>query len=378
MSTILKRYLAPYMTRDLEKKMVFLGGPRQVGKTTLAQSFLENFKDGDPGYYNWDSAEHRALIRKMAWPKRQRLIIFDEIHKMRGWRNLVKGFFDTLKRSHQFLITGSARLDHFRKGGDSLLGRYYYYRLHPLSLAELGPSSSNLDQLFRFGGFPEPFQSKDETELKRWHLSRLSKLVRTDLRELENLIHVDKIELLAEELPHRVGSPLSRRNLALDLEVDPKTIKRWLEALDSLYFCFQLSPYGTSKIRAVKKEQKLYLWDWSQISDPGARFENLVACQLLKFCHFHEDVNGEKLELRYIRDVDKREIDFVVLKNKKPLFAVEAKLRFQALSPAMHYFSERLPIPKLYQVHLGEGERQISEKITICSFLDFCRIENMI
>lgn len=366
------------MTRDLEKKMVFLGGPRQVGKTTLAQSFLENFKDGDPGYYNWDSAEHRALIRKMAWPKRQRLIIFDEIHKMRGWRNLVKGFFDTLKRSHQFLITGSARLDHFRKGGDSLLGRYYYYRLHPLSLAELGPSSSNLDQLFRFGGFPEPFQSKDETELKRWHLSRLSKLVRTDLRELENLIHVDKIELLAEELPHRVGSPLSRRNLALDLEVDPKTIKRWLEALDSLYFCFQLSPYGTSKIRAVKKEQKLYLWDWSQISDPGARFENLVACQLLKFCHFHEDVNGEKLELRYIRDVDKREIDFVVLKNKKPLFAVEAKLRFQALSPAISYFSERLPIPKLYQVHLGEGERQISEKITICSFIDFCRMENMI
>jgi predicted AAA+ superfamily ATPase len=145
-----------------------------------------------------------------------------------------------------------------------------------------------------------------------------------------------------------------------------------------MYYCFQISPFGTSKIRAVKKEQKLYLWDWSQIEQPGPRFENMVASHLLKFCHFHEDIHGEKMELRYIRNVDKKEVDFVVLKNKKPLFAVEAKLNFQGLEPSIPYFCERLPIERLYQVHLNEGQKQVSDKITICSFADFCGFEKMI
>ena len=243
----------------------------------------------------------------------------------------------------------------------------------------MGKNEGTLDRLLRFGGFPEPYGSQDPTELKRWHRSRVSKLVRTDLRELENIIHIDKIELLAEELPNRVGSPLSMRNLALDLEVDAKTVKRWLEALDSMYYCFQIAPYGTSKIRAVKKEQKLYLWDWSQVEEQGARFENMVACHLLKFCHFHEDVHGEKMELRYVRDIDKREIDFVVLKNKKPIFSVEAKLTARALDPSIGYFSERLPIPRLYQVHLTDaGQRQVSDRIVICSFAEFCDLEKMV
>jgi uncharacterized protein len=372
------RYLVDWILKDLKKKMVFVGGPRQVGKTTLAQSLLKDFHDNHPAYLNWDLADHRARIRNKEWPKEEKLIVFDEIHKLRGWRNLVKGYYDLLKNTHSFLITGSAKLDHFRRGGDSLLGRYHYYRLHPYSIAEVGHVPKNLHHLFTFGGFPEPFHAQDERELKRWHRNRLSMLVRFDLREISNVIEIDKIELLAEELPRRVGSPLSVRNLALDLEIDPKTAKAWIGELDALYYCFQLSPFGTTKMRAVKKEQKLYLWDWSQIEDPGIRFENMVASHLLKFCHYHEDVNGEKMELRYIRDVLKREVDFVVIKNKKPLFAVEAKLKPQGPSDSITYCSTRLNIPHFYQVHLEGPERQVSDKITICDFITLSKRLNLI
>ena len=274
--------------------MVFLGDPRQVGKTTLAQSLIKKYQDGHPAYLNWDSDMDRRMIRKRQWPASEPLIVFDEIHRLKTWRNFIKGVYDTLKNTHSFLVTGSARLDHFRNGGDSLLGRYFYYRLHPFSLPELVYSKHNMDKLFRFGGFPEPLLEQSQRNLKRWHLGRLSKLVKSDLRDLETVKDLDKVELLAEELPNRVGSPLSVRSLAEDLEVDPKTTKRWIGILDSLYYCFQIAPFGSTKIRAVKKEQKLYLWDWSQIEDEGVRFENMVACHLLKFCHFHQDVNGEK------------------------------------------------------------------------------------
>lgn len=372
------RYLAQYISSDLKKKMVFLGGPRQVGKTTLAQDLIKDYKDQHPAYLNWDSDIHRRKIRSREWPSNERLIVFDEIHKFKGWRNFVKGIYDTLKNTHQFLITGSARLDHFRKGGDSLLGRYYYYRLHPFSLPELNFTEGSLEKLFKFGGFPEPFIENDERELKRWHMSRLSKLVRHDLRDLENVKDLDKVELLAEELPNRVGSPLSIKSLAEDLEVDPKTAKRWVEILDSLYYCFQISPYGSPKIRAVKKEKKLYLWDWSQIEEPGERFENMVASHLLKYCHFHQDINGDKMELRYIRDTNKREVDFVVLKNKEPLFAVECKLKDRSASPHIFYFKERMNIDTFYQVSLTGAEKQVKGGVTLLSFSEFCKKEKLV
>lgn len=302
----------------------------------------------------------------------------DEIHKFKSWRNFVKGLYDTLKNTHTFLITGSARLDHFRKGGDSLLGRYFYYRLHPFSLPELGFNKKNLDRLFKYGGFPEPLIEQNDRTLKRWHTGRLSKLVKSDLRDLETVKDLDKVEILAEELPHRVGSPLSVKSVSEDLEVDPKTTKRWIGILDSLYYCFLIPPYGTSQIRAVKKEKKLFLWDWSQVEGPGERFENMVACLLLKYCHFHEDANGEKMELRYIRDTDKREIDFVVLKNKKPLFAVECKLKNRSVSPHIFYFKDRTPIEKFYQVSLVGDEKQVQEGVITTSFENFCRLEEMI
>lgn len=378
MAILPTRYLKKEIIYDLKSKMVFLGGPRQVGKTTLSKTLLKKYLDGHPAYLNWDSEIHRSKIKNREWPKTEKLIILDEIHKFKNWRNFIKGLYDTLKNTHSFLITGSARLDLFRKGGDSLLGRYFYYRLHPYSLPELGITKVNTNRLMKFGGFPEPLLAKDERTLRRWHQSRLSRIVRADIRDIEQVSDIDKMELLAEELPRRVGSPLSLKSLGEDLELDPKTVKRWVEILDNMYYCFRIPPYGAPKIRAVKKEQKLYLWDWSQIEDLGIRFENMTASLLLKFCHFHEDVNGHKMELRYIRDTDKREVDFVVLKDKKPIFAVECKTKERSISSHVIYFKERTSIPRFYQIHLDDFERQVIDGVTITSFEKFCDYENMV
>lgn len=372
MSTLPPRSLLPFIEKDLSKKMVFLGGPRQVGKTTLAQGLIRNYVDGHPAYLNWDLAEHRKKIKDKNWPVHEKLIVLDEIHKFKGWKNLVKGYYDTLKNTHSFLVTGSARLDHFRKGGDSLLGRYHYYRLHPYSLNELGYEQKNLDLLFKFGGFPEVLAEQDEINLRRWHIQRISRLVKSDLRDLEAVKDLDKLESLAEELPRRVGSPLSFKSLAQDLEVDFKTAKRWVLILDSLYYCYLIPPYGPPKIKAVKKEQKLYLWDWSQIEDLGNRYENLVASTLLKYCHFVQDTEGFKMELRYLRDIEKREVDFVVLRNNKPEFAVEAKLSDDNFSPHLKYFADRTAIPKFYQVNYANNNKNYNDKITLLPFVDFC------
>jgi predicted AAA+ superfamily ATPase len=373
------RYLTSFISDDLKKKMVFLGGPRQVGKTTLAQGLIKNYRDTHPAYINWDSDFDRHRLKNRLWPKEEPLIVLDEIHKMKTWRNLVKGLYDTLKNTHSFLITGSARLDHFRKGGDSLLGRYHYYRLHPFTLPELGFSKKNLEDLYKYGGFPEALSEKDERTLKRWHMTRLSRLVKTDLNSLETVKDIDKVELLAEELPRRVGSPLSHKSIAEDLEIDPKTVKRWIGILDSLYYSFQIAPFGAKKIRAVKKEQKLYLWDWSQVEDPGARFENMVASHLLKYCHYLQDVYGHKTELRYIRDTDKREVDFVIVQDRKPLFAVECKLTDKSVSPAIYYFLERLNIPKYYQISMNESQdRSPRDGVIITSLEGLCRMEKLV
>lgn len=378
MSKILPRYLEGVIREDLKSKMVFLGGPRQVGKTTLATGLIEDYKDRHPAYLNWDNEIHKKKIREQEWPKTEPLIVLDEIHKYKSWRNLVKGFYDTLKNSHSFLVTGSARLDHFRKGGDSLLGRYHYYRLHPYSVGELNYEKNCLNKLMTYGGFPEPYSKESEKELRRWHIQRVNRLIKTDLKDWEDVKDLEKIHSLAEELPNRVGSPLSINALSKDIEVDFKTMKRWLGVLGSLYYCFQISPYGSKKIRAVKKEQKLYMWDWSQIENRGLRFENLVASHLLKYIHYQEDAEGYKMELRFLRDTDKREVDFVVLKNNKPLFAVECKTGEKAISPNILYFKQRTDIPYFYQVHLGQTHRQVDDRVAIMPFEAFSKLSGLV
>ena len=286
----------------------------------------------------------------------------------------MKGIYDTEKSRRRIVVTGSARLDYYRKGGDSLANRYRYFRLHPFSLGELGasPTRGDLDALLRFGGFPEPFLRQDERELRLWQRDRIARVVRDDLRDLEQVREISLVEQLVDLLPARVGSPLSIKSLREDLEVDHKTVERWLQILENLYLCFRISPFGPPKVRAVKKERKLYLWDWSMVPEAGPRFENLVASQLLKYCHFVEDTAGHAMELRFLRDTDRREVDFVVLRDRKPAFAVECKTGERGVSPAIRYFSERTSIPRYYQVHFGDRHFQTG-KATVLPFLRFCR-----
>lgn len=364
------RYIYSNVINDLKSKMVFIGGPRQVGKTTLSFSILGAGKEENPAYLNWDDKEDREKILNGMFPPDQNLIVLDEIHKYRLWRGLIKGFYDKKKSRHSFLVTGSARLDYYRRGGDSLQGRYHYYRLHPLSLGELishsketgefNDNNSTLSALLRFGGFPEPFFKAEETHWRRWQNERMSRVIQEDLVSLEKVNEVSSLELLADSLPSKVASILSVKSLSEDLSVAHNTVKRWLQILENLYVCFRISPFGAPTIRAVKKEQKLYMWDWSLCIDEGARFENLVASQLLKYCHLIEDTQGFKMELRYIRDTDKREVDFIVIKDQSPLFAVECKLHDTNISPNLRYFRERMEVPAWFQVHLGDSHYEKS------------------
>lgn len=368
-----------YLRRPVEDvlrsgKMAFVGGPRQVGKTTLALGLLGRGADErHPAYLNWDDPRARARIRAAELPAQQPRLVLDEVHKYARWRGLVKGIWDTEKSSRRIIVTGSARLDYYRKGGDSLVGRYRYLRLHPFSLRELDAkaSPSSLEALLRFGGFPEPLIRQDDTAHRIWQRERLTRVVQEDLRDLEHVREISLVEHLVDLLPARVGSPLSIANLRVELEVDHKTVERWLQILENLYVCFRVAPYGAPRIRAVKKERKLYLWDWSSVPDEGPRFENLVASQLLKYCHLIEDTEGHRMELRFLRDTDRREVDFVVLQDARPLFAVECKSGDRDVGASVRYFAERTPIPRFLQVHRGTRHFE-SGKIMVVPFGRFC------
>jgi uncharacterized protein len=355
--------------------MAFVGGPRQVGKTTLGLQLLgPRATEKHPAYFNWDDPRAAARLRQVELPPSQPLLVLDEIHKYARWRGLVKGIYDVEKAERRILVTGSARLDYYRKGGDSLANRYRYFRLHPFSLAEMGAraGAAELAALLKFGGFPEPLFRQDEAELRLWQRDRLARVVREDLRDLERVRELSLIEHLVDLLPGRVSAPLSVNNLSHDLEVDHKTVERWLQMLENLYVCFRVSPWGAPRIRAVKKERKLYLWDWSTIEEAGPRFENLVAAQLLKYCHLVEDTEGWPMELRYLRDAERREVDFVVVRKNKPVFAVECKASDRNADPALAYFAERSGIPHFFQVHLGTAHFERG-RISVVPFARFCR-----
>lgn len=374
--TLTIRYLTPSIREDLTSKMVFVGGPRQVGKTTLSLQCIAEKpqKENHPAYLNWDDIGNRERILNGHLPSKQPIVILDEFHKFAGWRNMVKGFYDRNKSHMSFLVTGSARLDYYRRGGDSLQGRYHYYRLHPVSLGEMPANEQNLEHLLKFGGFPEPLFKAEERFHRRWKREQSTRVVYEDLRDLENVRDVSKIEWLLQHLPKCVGSPLSIYSLSKLLGAAHETVEKWVTILERLYMVYRIAPYGSEKIRAVKKEQKLYFWDWSRVEDPGTRFENLVAGQLLKYCHFIEDTEGYDMELRFIRDTDKREVDFVVLKEKKPVFAVECKTGERKISPHTRYFRERTPIPSFYQVHLGKEDYGSEKSDTrVIPFTQFCK-----
>ena len=342
----LTRYLVPQIRRDLARKMVFVAGPRQVGKTTLARSL----PGAKAGYLNWDVAEDREQILRRELPA-TKLWVFDELHKYRSWRNYLKGLFDSRRAGQQFLVTGSARLDLYRFGGDSLQGRYHLLRLHPLSVAELGLSkAAELQDLLNLGGFPEPYVGGSDTEARRWSREHRTLLIREEVATLERVQDLGNLELLMLRLPELVGSPLSINALREDLQVAHKTVAHWLQILERLYAIYRLSPFGAPRIRAVKKEQKHYHWDWSLVQEPSLRFENLVAGHLLKWVHHEQDAKGRDLELRYFRDTDRREVDFVVVERRTPQLLVECKWGDTEVDRGLKYLKARFPKCEAWQL----------------------------
>ncbi|HEV8645576.1 MAG TPA: AAA family ATPase [Burkholderiales bacterium] len=340
------RYLAAALRADLARKMAFVAGPRQVGKTTLAL--------GLPGaraaYLNWDVAAHRDRILRAELPA-GRLWILDEIHKYRRWRNYLKGLYDGRPRGQRILVTGSGRLDLYRFGGDSLQGRYHLLRLHPFSAAELGLSRpAQLLDLLRLGGFPEPFLGGSETQARRWSREYRSLLVREEITALERVQDLGHLELMMLRLPELVGSPLSVNALREDLQVSHKAVESWIGALERLYALFRLAPFGALRIRAVKKERKHYHLDWTVVPEDAARFENLVACHLLKWVHFEQDTKGRDVDLRYFRDIAGREVDFVVVEGRHPRLLVECKWGDAAPDRSLHYLKARFPQAEAWQI----------------------------
>jgi len=339
------RYLQPQVLEDLARKMVFLGGPRQVGKTSLARALLPQ----PAAELNYDVAAQRQAILRHQLPPGD-FWFFDEIHKYRGWRNYLKGLVDQHGRTRRILVTGSARLDLYRFGGDSLQGRYFHLRLHPFSVAELGGHADALPALLALGGFPEPLFNGSERFARRWALAYRERLLREEVASLENVSDLGRLELLALALPERVGSPLSLNALREDLQVSHQTVSRWADMLERVYGIFRLPPFGAPRLRAVKKERKHYHYDWSVVPDPGARFENLVASHLLKWVEFQIDTEGRDLELRYFRDIDGREVDFVVTERRVPIAFVECKLGDDAVAPGLRYLKARFPRVTAWQV----------------------------
>lgn len=341
-----ERYVASQLIQDLERKMVFVAGPRQVGKTTLARSMI----GGGSGYMSWDIERDRERILKRELPP-TKFWVFDEIHKYRSWRNYLKGLYDGRVSGQRIMVTGSGRLDLYRFGGDSLQGRYHLLRLHPFSVAELGLSKPReLSDLLTLGGFPEPYLDGSEIEARRWSREYRTRLIREDLVSLERLQDLGNLELLMLHLPERVGSPLSINALREDLQISHKTLSNWLIVFEKLYAIFRISPFGAPRLRAVKKEVKHYHFDWTIVPKGGPRFENLVAAHLLKWVHFQEDTQGRDIELRYFRDKDGREVDFVVVEGRDPLLLVECKWSDTEVDRGLRYLKNRFPDCPAWQV----------------------------
>ncbi|WP_446008164.1 ATP-binding protein [Candidatus Electrothrix sp.] len=371
------RYLTEALREDVEKKMVFIGGPRQVGKTTLARYLAEKYQHNI--YLNWDNPQHKTQITGQQWPLTAECLVFDELHKYEKWKSLIKGIWDTRDNQEKILVTGSSRLDIFRRSGDSLLGRYHYHVLHPFSLREMNNAPTALDmpsscheidctgsgqgltELFRFGGFPEPLLEGSERTLLRWQNARFERIFREDIRDTENVRALSQVELLGALLPKRVASPLSLSSMSEDVQASPKSITFWMDLLSRNYYCFRVMPYHNRLERALKKESKYYLWDWSEVKAEGARFENMIASHLLKFCDWYYYVFGIKARLWYIRDRDGREVDFLVTWGETPWFMVECKLTRGPAQP-LSYFGERLDVAQRFLVTLDERHHYLDRK----------------
>jgi hypothetical protein len=354
------------------RQMAFLTGPRQVGKTTVGQALVD-----DGRYVNWDKQSDRSVILRGPDEVASRLqlnqlsetkplIVFDEIHKYSKWKNFLKGFFDEYGPRASIIVTGSSRLDVYKRGGDSLMGRYFPYRMHPLSLAELArvnfsktgiqqperPAPEALEHLLVFGGFPEPFLKAENRFSTRWKRLRGEQLVREDIRDLTRIQDIGQLEILMQSIVAQTGQLVNYTTMANRINTSVDTIRRWLGALQSFYFCFEVRPWSRNVTKSLRKQPKLYLWDWSLVpAEGGARFENMVASHLLKSVHWWTDRGLGNFGLYFLRDKVGREVDFLVAKDNTPWFLVEAKSgSLKDLNPSLSYFQNQTKAGHAFQV----------------------------
>ena len=370
MEEYISRYIETSVLDHVKRKMVFVGGPLQSGKTTLAKSLgRQRGYDVESWYLSWDSAEDREKIITEQFPAGSGILILDEIHKYSGWGQALKGLQEKRVDELHILVTGSARLDHYLYGGDYLQGRYHFYRLFPFTWAELGaPSISTVKDLLIYGGFPEQFLSQSEKQTKRLSSEYRLRIIEGNLSKLENVNDLGLIEKMVIRLPDLVGAPLSLNAIRADLQVSHQSVSRWLTMLENLYLIFRIYPFGAPKLRAVKKEAKHYHLDWTVIPEERYRFENLIACHLLKWCFFLQDTEGRNIELRYFRDVDKREVDFVITEDDKPVHFIEATLSGKDCSASLRYLKKHFPLVPATQIILDQDvDVATKDGIRICS-----------
>lgn len=377
----MKRYLYNQILEDLKKKIVFITGPRQVGKTFLAKQIMKNFVK--PQYLNYDNINDIRIIKDTSWALNTDLLVFDEIHKMKKWKSYIKGVYDSKPEKQSILITGSARLDTFRQSGDSLAGRYLHLRFNPISVKEISeiiPEHYNaLEMLNKFGGFPEPLlnavnleNEKAETESARWKNQYFSDIIREDILEFSRISEIKTMKTLLQLLRTKVGTPLSFNSIANDLQVSSNTIKKYIQILESLYIVFLITPFHKNIARSILKEPKIYFYDTSFIEgNEGLKSENTCALSLLKNVQFLYDTKGENLKLHYLRTKDNREVDFAVSRNSELVQLIEVKLTENKISPSLKYFAERFKSVEAIQLVHNLKQNEYRDGVNILKAADW-------
>ena len=343
--------------KDLSKKMVFLVGPRQAGKTWLSKSI----RNSDFVYLNYDNDADKKIIDNRAWDPLAKLIILDELHKRPDWKNFIKGIYDKRNPNQEFLVTGSARLDIYRNTGDSLSGRYFTHRLLPFVPRDLVGTKweGDLSRLLERGGFPEPFLAEDAVEADRWRLQYVDGLIREDVFTIDTVENLKSLQSVLRLLQSRVGSPISYTSIAEDVHISPNTVKKYIGLLEALFIVFKVPPFSKNIARSLLKEPKIYFFDTGLVvNDAGSRFENLTALSLLSHCYRREDWMGKRTSLHYIRTKEKKEVDFLIAEDEEPALLIEAKYQDEKISPTLRYFSDKYKIPGVQVVLHLDSEYQ--------------------